>query len=278
NQGQSDPRVKFLARGNKYGLFLTADEAVLEFKHSGLSTQSSNAVSVIRMHFAGTGSSGSVSGVDELPGKSNYLIGNDPAKWHRNVPQFSRVRYQNVYPGIDLIYYGNHGRLEYDFEVAPGADPKQVSLRFHGPDKIRLNNTGDLVLATSGGEVRLESPRVYQQIGDEQHPVAGRVALRGEDEVGFELGSYDPSRVLTICPVLTSSGFLGGSGDGGCTAITGVTTSGCPAVAVDPIFNVYVAGSTTSTDFPLSPSGTPFQSTLAGTANLFVTKFAPPSS
>src|SRR5262249_6770806 len=135
NQGQSDPRVKFLARGNKYGLFLTADEAVLEFKHSGLSTQSSNAVSVIRMHFAGTGSSGSVSGVDELPGKSNYLIGNDPAKWHRNVPQFSRVRYQNVYPGIDLIYYGNHGRLEYDFEVAPGADPKQVSLRFHGPDK-----------------------------------------------------------------------------------------------------------------------------------------------
>ncbi|HLB89170.1 MAG TPA: hypothetical protein VJK29_16055, partial [Terriglobales bacterium] len=213
NQGQSDPRVRFLARGGGYGLFLTADEAVLELRHSAVSTQhSAHRVLLIRMALDGAKKDATVVGADQLPGKSNYFVGNDPAKWHRNVPQFARVRYENIYPGIDLIYYGKQGRLEYDFEVAPGADPKRVVLQFHGADKLKLDADGNLRLALSAGDVRLEAPRVYQKIGEERKPVAGRFALLGKDKVGFELGPYDRSRALVIDPVLTYLSYLGGSG------------------------------------------------------------------
>jgi len=286
NQGQSDPQVKFLARGSGYGLFLTAEEAVLALQPSVDSRQTSaRKLSVVRMKLAGANTNPALNGTDQLPGKSNYFIGNDPAKWHRNVPQFARVRYQKVYPGIDLVYYGNQGRLEYDFEVAPGADPKQVVLRFQGPDKLRIDADGNLVLAMSGGDLRLEAPRVYQKSGQEQKPVAGRFALLGKDNVGFELGPYDHSRTLVIDPVLTYSTYLGGSGNEGCSVIAGIVIagipsppSGCPALAVDSANSIggpgsiYVAGSTTSTDFPPQPG---VLGGLTGTANIFIAKFDP---
>jgi len=283
NRGQSDPRVKFLARSSGYGLFLTADEAVLSLQSSVVSRRSSGkAASVLRMQLAGADADAAIIGADRLPGRSNYLIGNDPAKWHRNVPQFARVRYGSVYPGIDLVYYGNQGRLEYDFEVSPGADPKQVALRFQGPEKIELDASGDLVLATNGGDVRLQAPRVYQKIGEEQRPVAGRFVLRAKDHVGFEVGAYDRSRTLVIDPVLTYSSYLGGSGEEACSAITLLpVASGCPAVAVDSATgiggpgNIYLAGSTSSTDFPTTTGV--FQPAIAAgaTANIFVSKLDP---
>lgn len=274
NQGQSDPQVKFLAHGSRYGLFLTADAAVLTLRHVAIDTRRSvPQSSVVRMTLEGASVNSSVSGADELPGKSNYFIGNDPTRWHTDIPQFARVRYRGVYPGIDLVYYGKQGQLEYDFEAAPGSDPGQVVLRFQGAENLALDAAGNLVLAVGDGHVTLQAPRVYQRFGEEERRVDGRFELRGKAGVGFALGAYDQRRTLIIDPVLTYSTYLGGSSDEACTVILNVATgvSGCPAVAVDSALNAYIAGSTMSTDFP--KAGSPFQAGLKGTANVFVAKF-----
>ncbi|HYA24443.1 MAG TPA: SBBP repeat-containing protein, partial [Terriglobales bacterium] len=266
NQGQSDPRVKFLAHGSAYGLFLTADSAVLRLQHSD------KQVSVLSMVLVGASPKAEPEGTDELPGKSNYFIGNDPAKWHRDVPQFGRVRYANIYPGVDLVFYGKQRRLEYDFEVLPGGDPHQVALKFEGTQAMSIDPRGDLVLQIPGGDVRLQALRIYQKVGETEQPVQGRFEPRGKNEVGFALQAYDRSRTLVIDPILTYSTYLGGSADEACSVIlgTGTPLSGCPAVAVDSASNAYIAGSTTSTNFP---TVSPFQATKNGTANVFVSKF-----
>jgi uncharacterized repeat protein (TIGR01451 family) len=263
NQGQTDPQVKFLARGAGYGVFLTADQAVLTLSSDKNSP-------VVRMRLAGANPAAAASGSSPLPGKSNYFIGNDPAKWHSGVPQFARVRYQGVYPGVDLVYYGNHGRLEYDFEVAPGADPRQIALRFQGRERAKLDAGGNLILASGGHEVSLKAPRIYQEFGAEQRPVAGRFVLRQDGKVGFELAAYDRRRALVIDPELTYSTWLGGSALESCSAILLVASppSGCPAIAIDPSSNIYIAGSTTSADFP----GVPPLPTPPSAPNVFVTK------
>jgi len=267
NQGQTDPRVKFMARGSGYGLFLTADQAILKLKSSRTTHQQQ----VIAMQLTGTHQAPAIHGIELLPGKSNYLIGNDPAKWHRNVSQFARVRYENVYPGVDLIYYGEQGQLEYDFVVAPGSDPDAIGWKFDGLKDLKVDAKGNLVLANEGGDVVFRAPYVYQEIGGEKKAVNGRFVLRAANEAGFQVGSYDQSHALIIDPVLTYSSYLGGTGGEGCFAITGTATSGCPAIAVDPASNIYVAGTTTSADFPLGSS--PSQGTIAGGADIFVTKF-----
>src|SRR5437868_2251203 len=271
NRGQTAQQVRFLARGAGYALFLTERQAVLTLR----SREKTN--SVIRMQLAGANPVPSVSGSNQLPGKSSYFIGNDSTKWLRDIPQFARVRYRNVYPGIDLVYYGHQGELEYDFEVAPGADPKDIALNFDGQGAPKLEPNGDLILGAGSGEVRLKAPRVYQTSEDTQEPVAGHFAVRQDGKVGFELGAYDRSRALIIDPVLTYSTYLGGSGDEACPAsarvlIAGISSppSGCPAVAIDASSNIYIAGSTTSIDFPVVPSP-PLQG-LAVAPDVFVTK------
>jgi len=211
NRGQTDARVKFLARGNGYALYLTAREAVLSLQESAVNAQHpAPRISVVSMNLPGASSTTEPVGDVELPGKSNYLIGNDPAQWHRDIPLYARVRYRNAYPGIDLVYYGNQGRLEYDFEVAPGADPNLIALKFQGSRNPQIDSAGDLVLAAGGSDVRLQAPRVYQKFGAEERSVAGHFVLRGpeKNEAGFELGAYDRSRTLTIDPVLTYSTYL----------------------------------------------------------------------
>lgn len=270
NQGQTDGRVRFVARGDGYGLFLTGDEAVLALRHASAGKRD---FSVVRMKLAGANPKFEASGEQQLPGKSNYFIGSDPAKWQRNVPQFGEVRYREVYPGIDLVYHGNQGKLEYDFEIAPGAEPTRVAMEFEGT-RPRLSRDGDLMLSLPGGDVAMQAPRAYQKAGAKEEIVPSRFVVRN-GEVGFEIGDYDRSRTLVIDPILAYSTYLGGSGNEACTLILGTTTpiSGCPAVAVDEASNAYIAGSTESTDFPIPAGGTPFQSTLKGTANIFVAKF-----
>jgi len=232
NVGQTDARVKFMARGSKYGLFLTNHEAVLSLVHAS---------SPLQMSLADSNPNAEVVGTDALPGKSNYLIGKDRSQWHTDVPQFARVRYSQVYPGVDLVYYGKQGELEYDFQLAPGADPKQVALHFAGTDSLRLDNNGDLLLTANGGNVRLHAPVVYQTVAGEKKTVDGKFVLLAQGKVGFEIGTYDRSRELVIDPVLSYSTYLGGSG----AEDVPVT------LAVDNALSAYVAGSTTSADFPI---------------------------
>jgi uncharacterized repeat protein (TIGR01451 family) len=277
NEGQTATQVKFLAHGAGYGVFLTKDSLVLSMPRSGSGVHSRTKRDVIRMALEGANKNAAVLGSRQLPGRSNYFIGSSPAQWHRDIPQFVRVSYENVYPGIDLVYYGNQGRLEYDFEVAPGAEAKQIALRFEISRKLKLDSQGNLLL---GGSARLEAPRIYQKFEEEERPVTGRFVLR-DNRVSFEIGDYDRSRALIIDPTLVGgfSTFLGGSADEACSVILGSASPppACPAVAVDPALNIYIAGSTTSTDFP--PAGSPLQASNAGGGgDVFIAKLDPTGS
>ena len=175
-------------------------------------------------------------GADRLTGHSNYFIGNDSSRWLRNIPQYGRVQYREVYPGIDLAFYGNQNQLEYDFEVSPGSDAHQIELNFKGATNVSVAKNGDLVLGLDGRELRFEAPHVYQKFPAGTQTVAGSFVMRGKNSAGFEVGAYDHSRALVIDPVLAFASYLGGAGDESCTAITGATAGfvpHCPAIAVD---------------------------------------------
>jgi uncharacterized repeat protein (TIGR01451 family) len=270
NRGQADSRVKFLARGAGYSLFLDQTSAILAMQTASPAGQSEQ---FVRMKLVGADPATATAGTDPLPGKSNYIFGNDPKQWHTGIPQFAGVRYQSVYPGIDLVFYGNQGRLEYDFRVAPGGDPSQAELQFDGATKLEVTG-GDLILtAKDEGGLRLLAPHVYQREGDRQKPVAGHFVLRDANRVGFEIGSYDRSRELIIDPVLDFSSYFGGSGS---------ETS--PSIAVNGNGNLYLVGTTTSpqtsfTDYNNITSHTSIPSTLlitpAGPSHIFVAEINP---
>src|SRR5690348_3458752 len=233
NQGQTAKPVKFLSRGAGYALFLTPTEAVLTLrapdpasKHKPGRTAALRPVSftasppkpaqttysVLRIGLAGASPNPQLSGLDELAGKSNYFIGHDPHKWHSNIPTYRRVQYRGVYPGIDLVYYGNQRQLEYDFVLAPLADPTQIELRFTGAKQLRLDAAGNLVVELAGGQVIEHAPQVYQEIGGERRPLAGGYVLHPGQRVGFKLARYDRQRAVIIDPGLVYSTYLGGSG------------------------------------------------------------------
>jgi hypothetical protein len=273
NQGQSDSRVKFLARGNGYGLYLMPTEAVL-----ALPVRSQNGLSqtAVEMTLQGANRNSDMAATEELPGHSNYFIGKDPSRWRRNIAQFARVVSREVYPGIDLAFYGKQGRLEYDFDVNPGADPGQIEIAFKGAKNLHIAGNGDLVLAVDGGELRFAAPQVYQKFATGIQSVSGSFVLRGKQSVGFEVGFYDRSRTLVIDPVFVFSTYLGGSGNESCGVIANATQAApvahCPAIAVDSASRAYVAGATTSSSsFPVPPAGTP--PTLNGGADVFLVRF-----
>ena len=275
NQGQTDSSVKFVSHGAGYSLFLESTGAVLAMRTAKPASADRSAASQngsgngpnmesVRMTLVGSNPAAAVAGSDQLPGRSNYFIGNDPKKWHTGVPQFAGVRYQSVYPGIDLVFYGNQGRLEYDFKVAPGADPAQAELQFDGATKLELSQ-GDLIFRGTAASVRLQAPRVYQSVAGRQQPVDGRFVLRAANRVGFEIGSYDRGRELVIDPTVSYSTYFGGSGN-----------ETYPSIAVNGDGFIYLAGSTTSTDLPVASSPvTPYQSTLKGAQNIFILKLDP---
>jgi hypothetical protein len=245
NLGETDPEVRFLSRGAGYSLFLTPTQAVLTLQQpAAAGSQPAPAASVapdtvLRMQLVGANDNPQVIGEDQLPGVSNYLIGNDPRQWHTAIPTYGKVAYHGVYPGIDLLYYGNQQQLEYDFTVAPGADPAAITLAFQGVENVALDAEGNLVLHTPGGDVVEDAPVLYQDAGGGRKDIAGRYALKGPDQVGFAVDAYDRSRPLTIDPVLSYSTYLGGTGnDYGY------------GIAVDGSGNAYVTGQTYSTNFP----------------------------
>src|SRR5438093_3134001 len=217
NQGQTDPQVRFLARGGGQTLFLTSTEAVLVLTKADPQALGSQRTptspvaaragtqTVLRMTFAGASSQPHIAGEKELAGKVNYFLGNDPAKWRTNVPTYAAVRYEGLYPGVDLVYYGNNHQLEYDLVVAPGADPSQIALSFEGADRLELDANGDLVLHTATGAIRQHKPVIYQDVGGHQVAIPGGYVLQGAHRVGFQVAAYDESRSLVIDPMILLS-------------------------------------------------------------------------
>ena len=277
NHGQTDEKVKFLSRGQGYSLFLTSTEAVLSLRKARLKDKADRnptlqkadkpePATIVTMKLVGANPDPKIAGANQLPGKINYFHGNDPKKWRTNIPTYGKVRYTNIYPGIDLVYYGNGRKLEYDFIVASGADPDTIVLSF-GQMPVKINPNGDLVLDTKQGDLRLQKPVIYQDIDGIRKPVTGGYVLhpmkneKQTHQVGFKLAAYDRARPLVIDPVLVYSTYLGGSN----------TDSG-NGIAVDATGNCYVTGNTKSADFPTQD---PLYLNLSGQSDVFVTKLSP---
>ncbi len=273
NQGQSDSEVRFISRGSGYTLFLTSTGAVLSLPgvsgaKAGRSDDKQDSKGVVlRMGLVGANPHSAVRGSSELPGKVNYLLSDLPSKWRTDVLTYSKVHYEDVYPGIDMVYYGNQRQLEYDFTLAPRADPGSILLNFEGADRIEIAENGDLLLRVGKGEVRQRKPFAYQIRRGLEEKVPSRYVLRGERQVGFELGSYDRSKPLIIDPVLAYSTYLGGDNQDEATSI-----------AVDALGNAYITGYHTSPNFP-STSGA-YDRTYDGVDDFhaFVTKLDPTGS
>ena len=255
NQGQTAEEVRYLAHGTGYELFLTPHEALLALRsrrkydlsplHRTASLRAmrkarkAGQLTALRIQFEGANLHPAVNGMGRLPARTNYFLGNDPKKWHTDVPSYGRVKYEGVYPGIDVVFYGNQGKLEYDFLVAPGADPEAIQLKIAGARKMRLNSRGSVVLSVAASEVELQKPRIYQMIDGKRRLIEGRYVVAADHRVRFSVAHYDRSKPLVLDPVLNYSTYLGGSGED-----TG------HAIAVDGAGNAFVAGQTLSADFP----------------------------
>ena len=278
NRGQTDPQVKFLSRGGRHVLFLTPTETVLVLTTPKQAAKDESPSirgkpgrpeegtrTVLRMTFTGANPTPRITGLEALPGKANYFIGNDPAKWQTNVPTYAKVRYEELYPGIDLVYYGTHRQLEYDFVVRPGADPSRIALEFTGANRLELDPAGDLVMHTAAGQIRQRKPVIYQEVEGVRKEIPGGYAVRGSQEVGFRVAAYESGRPLVIDPTLDYSTFLGGS-----SSDQGL------GIAVDANGGAYVTGKTSSLDFPTTVGA--FDMTFGGGTDAFVTKLDPSGS
>jgi hypothetical protein len=283
NLGQTDAEVSFTAEGDGYNMFLTRHGVLLALRQSGLPSvplkdprslrgdflrgrgrRISAASAVLGLNVPGASLGVAIVGMDELPGKNNYFIGNDSKKWRTGVPTYSRVKYQQIYPGVDLVFYGNPQRLEYDFIVAPHADPSQLSLSFGGASKVRIDSEGNLRVSICGGEVVLRKPIIYQQNNKIRHEITGGYILEGHNTARFEIGPYDHDKTLVVDPVLDYSTYLGGSSD----------EFGF-GIAVDSNGDAFVAGQTASRDFPTTSHAIQTANNSSGGGTVFVTEINP---
>jgi len=278
NDGQADAATRFLSRGKGYNLYLNATESVLVLGKAPADENKNRPdnkrakrpnipVAVVKMKLADANKQARISGLEELKGKSNYFIGNDPAKWRTNVSAYAKVKYEEVYPGIDMVYHGDQGNLEYDFVVAGGADPDDIKMQYEGARSLRINENGDLLIRVTGGELRQHKPIVYQEIDGQKVQVAARYVLKRKTEVTFEIGAFDRSKVLLIDPQLTYSSYLGGNQD-----------DYAENIALDGTGNIYVSGMTRSTNFPIANA---FQSSHGGGSDFwdaYITKLDPTGS
>ena len=279
NQGQTDPQVKYTARGNGYSVYLTASDtvfAITSAKHTaarpsripGMHSRSQATEKMqsaaIDMRLVGGNLKPEIAAGNEVPGVINYYTGSDPKNWHAGVKQYSSVSYRDVYPGVNMVFHGAQRQLEFDFVVSPGADPKTIGLGFKGAQKLATDASGNLVLASSAGDVVLHKPVAYQEKDGKRQIVAAAFQVKSGNEVRLNLGAYDRGQELVIDPSLTYASYLGGSAE-----------DDAYGIAIDGSGNAYVTGQTASTDFPHTTGAFP---TNAGGLDAFVSKIAPDGS
>ena len=307
NQGQMPSQVKFRARGDHYSLLLSPGQAEISLHEArpassqrgvaaaGWSYQSpehesseqifaeqrtgelrpaeprpgaTSPAATVRMTLLRGNAEAVIAGVGETAGRCNYFIGNDAGNWRTGIANYRKVRYAGVYPGVDLLYYGNQNRLEFDFELAPHTDPRVITMKFDGAESINISPAGELILKGAGRELALHKPDVYQVKDGKRKPVAGRYLLQAGNQVSFAIGAHDRNRRLIIDPVLIYSTYLGGN-----------SYDQSYGIAVDTAGNAYVTGVTSSSNFPVT-SGV-FQSRCGsdglcnGLDDFFVSKFSP---
>jgi hypothetical protein len=270
NQGQTDSQVKYMARGNGYKLFLTSSQAVFKLHKQGGDSEvrsmmmdrrigpsgvksmlrrkalqrSKELVATVRMNMLGASPAGQVAAESPQAGKVNYFIGREPSKWHRDVPLFGQVSYRDLYPGVDLVFHGSGGQLEFDYRLSPGANAKAIALGFQGEDRVTTNSAGDLILTTAAGPITMHRPTAYQEKNGLRQDVDVRFRVSANN-VTFDLGSYDRGRELVIDPTVTFSTYFGGD-----FAVYG------SAITVDASGNLLVAGATDSDSIPGDSNGT----------------------
>src|SRR5271156_6101301 len=279
NLGQTASEVRYLAHGQGYQLFLTSQDAVLTLRQPPAASakaakgaplfagrRKANGplkTSVLRLHLDGANPAPEIAGMKLLPGKVNYFIGNDPLKWHTDIPSYEAVRYQGIYPGADVLFYGREQRLEYDFIVAPGADPKAIALSIAGARKLDINSQGDVVMSVVGGKVALHKPVIYQEVNGERREIPGNYVIANDRQIRFAVAGYDHTQPLTIDPVLNYSTYIGGE-----------FFDQSFGIALDASGDAYIAGLTESTKFPqMNPVSGPPGDVALGT--VFVSELNP---
>jgi len=259
NRGQAGQTAAFAARSNRMALSLRADGAMVAFRNG----------EAISMMLEGADAKAPMVGEQPLEGAANYLLGSRREDWISGVPGYGRVRASNVYPGIDLVYYGNNGMIEYDFVVAPHANPSLIRLRFGGAAKLSLDATGDLVIGAGHGALRQRRPVIYQDINGRRIEVAGTYRLDKGNRVRFQVGAYDTARPLVIDPVLTYSTYLGGSGDEGHYGALAVDSTGATYIAGESVRLTGMPG-----DYPTTPGALRTTSTAGTRSDAVISKLS----
>jgi len=263
NEGQIDASVKYLSRGPGYTFYFTPKEVVMVLQKK-LREKASSQSAALKIQFVGAAQPLLIKGLEEQECKSNYFKGNDPMNWRTNISNYAKVRYEGVYPGIDVVFYGNQQQFEYDFCLAPGADPQLPRLHIEGAKELAIDAQDNLhITMKDGEEVQMLKPFVYQMVEGKKLFIESQFTLLAQNDIGFILGSYDQSKEVVIDPVLVYSTYLGGT-----------NIENGSDVAIDSTGHAYVVGTTGSTDFPVTAGA--FQTTLkggAGGTDAFVTKF-----
>jgi hypothetical protein len=259
NRGQFDKSVRFVSYRPDQSIFLTANEAVFRIADK----KSKKKAFALRMEFSGASKNSTFSGLDTTAGKTNYFRGNDTGKWQSEVSTFAKVKYDEIYKGVNLLWYNNEaGELEYDFNVAPNADYRQIELKFKGANKLEINKNGDLLIHTKAGLLQQRKPFTYQTIDGNRSEIESHYELTGKNKVRFIVGDYDCEKELVIDPaVMPYSTFLGGN-----------ASDIGKDIAIDNQGNIYIVGITSSTDFPVTSGA--YDTTKNGTdSDISVTKF-----